>query len=220
LQEPAGVLTTTIPVVQSRDGYFDWRSRHSEIITANKKNAPRIIFLGNSIIHYWGGQPAAPLTRGAASWNKYLEPAGVKNFAFGWDRIENVLWRVYHDELDGFDASQIWVMIGTNNLTINSDAEIIEGLKMLVEAIKVRQPKAALVLSGIMPRREMEKRIVTLNTRIAALAAQLKVQYVNPGQVLLNKQQKIDESLFEDGLHPNVVGYDKLAVAIQPYLKK
>ncbi|HEX6431262.1 MAG TPA: SGNH/GDSL hydrolase family protein, partial [Niastella sp.] len=146
LHEPAGLLTTTIPVIQSRDGYYDWRSRHTEIITGNKTTGPRIVFLGNSIIHYWGGRPEAPLTRGADSWNEYLEPAGVQNFAFGWDRIENVLWRVYHDELDGFEAAQVWVMIGTNNVTINTDAEITAGLKMLIDAIKVRQPAASIVL--------------------------------------------------------------------------
>jgi len=220
LQEPAGMLTTTIPVVQYRDGYYDWRSRHQQIITGNKTTAPRIVFLGNSIIHYWGGRPEAPLTRGAASWNEYLEPAGVKNFAFGWDRIENVLWRVYHDELDGFEAAQVWVMIGTNNLTINTDDEITAGLKKLIEAIKFRQPAASMVLSGILPRRDMEQRIVALNTRIASLANQLKIQYVNPGIVLLNKQRKIDETMFGDGLHPNEAGYKKLALAIKPYLKK
>jgi lysophospholipase L1-like esterase len=220
LHEPVGLLSTTIPVIQSRDGYYDWRGRHHEIITGNKTAAPRIVFLGNSIIHYWGGKPEAPLTRGADSWNEYLQPAGVGNFAFGWDRVENVLWRVYHDELDGFSAAQVWVMIGTNNVTINTDAEITAGLSMLIDAIRVRQPAASIVLSGILPRRAMEQRIVVLNTRIAALASQLKVQYVNPGIVLLNKQQKIDESLFGDGLHPNAAGYKKLAVAMKPYLKK
>jgi lysophospholipase L1-like esterase len=214
------MLTTTIPVVQSRDGYYNWRNRHNEIITGNRKKSPRIVFLGNSIIHYWGGRPEAPLTRGAVSWNEYLEPAGVKNFAFGWDRIENVLWRVYHDELDGFKAAQVWVMIGTNNLTINTDAEITAGLKMLIDAIKVRQPAASIVIAGILPRRNMEKRIVALNTQIASLVGQIKVKYVNPGIVLLNGQKKIDESLFEDGLHPNEAGYKKLALAIKPYFKK
>ena len=219
LNEPAGVVSTTIPVVQSRDGYYNWRSRHSQIIAMNKTGPPRIIFLGNSIIHYWGGRPEAPLQRGADSWNEILEAAGVKNFAFGWDRIENVLWRIYHDELDGFQAAQVWVMIGTNNLGISTDSEITTGLKMLLEAIKVRQPAAAIVLSGILPRREMEKRIVVLNGQIATLSKQLKVQYVNPGTVLLNAQHKIDESLFSDGLHPNATGYNKLALAIKPYLK-
>jgi lysophospholipase L1-like esterase len=220
LHEPVGKTATTIPAVQSRDGYYDWRSRHSEILTLNKTKPAHIVLLGNSIIHYWGGIPLAPLTRGSDSWNEYLQPAGVRNFSFGWDQIENVLWRVYHDELDGFEARQVWIMIGTNNLTISTDAEITAGLKMLIEAIRVRQPKAELVLSGLLPRRNMEKRIAVLNTRMAALAGRLKVKYVNPGFVLLNKQRSIDESLFEDGLHPNATGYRKLAKAMLPYLKK
>lgn len=219
LNETTGTLSTTVPIVQYRDGYYNWRHRHNEIILGNKTKAPRIVFLGNSIIHYWGGRPAAPLARGAASWNEYIEPAGVMNFAFGWDRIENVLWRVYHDELDGFAAGQVWVMIGTNNLGINSDAEITAGLNALITAIKARQPAAAVVLMGILPRRNMEKRIVALNARIAALAGRLKVQYVNAGTVLLNSRSTIDESLFEDGLHPNESGYKRLALAIKPYLK-
>ncbi|HEY1200743.1 MAG TPA: GDSL-type esterase/lipase family protein, partial [Niastella sp.] len=92
--------------------------------------------------------------------------------------------------------------------------------KMLIGAIQIRQPAASIVVSGILPRRDMEKRIVALNTQIASLASQVKAQYVNPGIVLLNGQKRIDESLFEDGLHPNEAGYKRLALAINPHLKK
>jgi lysophospholipase L1-like esterase len=148
-----------------------------------------------------------------------MEPAGVKNFGFGWDRIENVLWRVYHDELDGCHAAQVWIMIGTNNLSDNTDTAITAGLKMLIEAIRIRQPKATIVLAGLLPRRSMEKRIAALNTRIALLAGRSKIRYVNPGTVLLNRQEQLNEMLFEDGLHPNAAGYRKLAKAMLSYLK-
>jgi lysophospholipase L1-like esterase len=219
LAEPAASLSTTTPVVQSRDGYYNWRNRHQEIITGNKTKASHIVFFGNSIIHYWGGLPAAPLSRGAGSWNRYLAPAGVGNFAFGWDRIENILWRVYHDELDGFRAEQVWIMAGTNNLGINSDSEIIAGLKQLVTAVTIRQPKARIVLYGLLPRRAMEQRVAALNARIAMLAGYLKVSFGNPGTVLLDKNKKINELLFEDGLHPNATGYDKLVLTIKSFLK-
>ena len=58
-----------------------------------------------------------------------MRPLGVRNFGFGWDRIENVLWRVHHDELDGFDAEKIVLMIGTNNIGISTDDEIVSGLE-------------------------------------------------------------------------------------------
>ncbi|WP_183561061.1 SGNH/GDSL hydrolase family protein [Mucilaginibacter sp. SP1R1] len=220
INEPTGKYSTTVPVVQSRDGYYDWRNRHNEILTLVKTDPPRIVFLGNSILNYWGGIPKAPLARGADSWNKYLEPLGVKNFGFGWDQVENVLWRVYHEEIDGFKADKVMIMIGTNNLAGNNDEEIVEGLKMLAQAVKVRQPATEIILSGLLPRRAQEQRIKILNKAIAKLAAQTQVRFINPGKVLINNEGKIDESLFGDGLHPNEVGYQKLAVALVPYLKK
>lgn len=220
INEPVGKYSTTQPVVQSRDGYYDWRNRHSEIRALVKTDPPKIVFLGNSILNYWGGMPRAPLARGADSWNKYLEPLGVKNFGFGWDMIENVLWRVYHEELDGFKASKVMIMIGTNNLSANNDKEIVEGLRMLVEAVKIRQPQAEILLSGLLPRRAQEKRIEILNEAIHKLADQTKARFINPGKLLLYRTGKIDESLFGDGLHPNEVGYQKLATALVPYLKK
>lgn len=216
--EPEGNYSTTIPVVQTRDGY-DWRGRHDAIKLLNQKNAPQNVIIGNSIIHYWAGEPASDRVAGADSWKKYFEPIGMQNMGYGWDRVENVLWRIYHGELDGFNAKHIVLMIGTNNLDLNSDQEIITGMKLLLEAIKLRQPKATIFLSGIFPRREKEKRVQTINIAYAKLATDLKVVYINPGKVLLNNSGKIDESLFSDGLHPNAKGYDKLAPVIAGYLK-
>ena len=218
LGEAVGKYVTTIPVVQSRDGYYDWRSRHAEVLALNKATPPVSIILANSIIHYWGGKPISPISRGADSWDKYLEPGGVRNLGFGWDRIENVLWRVYHGELDGYSARHIVIMIGTNNLTINTDEEITEGLKLLVHAVKERQPGADVLLSGLLPRRNMEKRVAVLNQAIAQLAGSLHARYINPGKVLLNNKGEIEKSLFTDGLHPNAGGYQKIAVVLAPWL--
>jgi lysophospholipase L1-like esterase len=141
------------------------------------------------------------------------------NLGFGWDRIENVLWRVYHEELDGYTAKQVIIMIGTNNLHLNSDKEIIEGLRWLVQAIQIRQSKAAILLVGILPRRQQEKRVSLLNEGIVQAAGELNITYADPGQVFLNSEGKIQESLFSDGLHPNEEGYGKLAERLRPYLK-
>ena len=218
LHEPEGRYTTSMPVVQSRDGYYDWRERHAEVLALNKATPPVNVILANSIVHYWGGKPQAPISRGADSWDKYLEPLGVRNLGFGWDKIENVLWRVYHEELDGYTARHVVIMIGTNNLTANTDEEILEGLKILVQAVKQRQPEADVLLSGLLPRRNMEERIVGLNREIAKLAGAFPVRYIEPGKVLLAGRGKIDESLFGDGLHPNAAGYERLGKVLAQLL--
>src|SRR5690606_36262405 len=121
--------------------YF-WNQRHDEIMNYNLQNKPDLVLIGNSITHFWGGMPAGPHATGADSWKKNFEPRSVVNLGMGWDRIENVLWRVYRGELDGFSAKQIVLMIGTNNLGINTDEEIADGIRFLLTTIQERQPEA------------------------------------------------------------------------------
>lgn len=219
LQEPIGRVSTTLPCIQYREpGNYDWEDRHREIIQLNKTDPPRSVIFANSIVHFWGGQPEARIARETASWEQHFTPAGLRNQAYGWDRIENVLWRVYHDELDGFEAENILLMIGTNNLHLNSDDEVLEGLKLLVQAIKQRQPAARFVLLGILPRRKYEDRIAKLNLRIAQLAGAENIEYGYLGNVFLKEDGMIDEALFSDGLHPNKAGYEKMSIPLQQLL--
>ena len=220
LNEPTGDVSTMKPRTQYRDArVYDWETRHRDIMARVKSKPPRILFIGNSITHFWGGESTGATVRGSDSWNSIMEPLGALNLGYGWDRIENVLWRVYHGELDGYSAAQIVLMIGTNNLQLNSDAEISNGLAFLVRAMQARQPKADIVLVGILPRRDSEPRIAMLNQRLAQVAGELNVTFIQPGTVFLKPDGKIDESLFGDGLHPNAEGYRQLIAKIQPYLK-
>ena len=128
------------------------------------------------------------------------------------------MWRIYHSELDGFNAEQIVMMLGTNNLHINNDEEIIEGLKLVIQGFKARQPHARILMLGIYPRREKEERVSKINLKIAQLAGNQNVDYADIGGVLLKDDGKINESLFLDGLHPNEEGYSKLAPIIREKL--
>jgi len=220
LKEPIGVSKTTRPITQYREPLnYDWEKRHREILDLNKTDPPKTIIIANSIVHFWGGKPKAKIVRDEASWDSILTPAGVRNYAYGWDRIENVLWRVYHGELDGFNANRILLMIGTNNLHLNSNDEIIEGLELLVAAIKYRQPGAEVVLMGILPRRDYEPRIKKLNFRIAEIAGDQNVQFADLGHVFLGDDKLVNESLFSDGLHPNKAGYQEMIKVLGPLIR-
>lgn len=220
LKEPVGNSSTTKPKIQSREfTHYSWEQRHRNILKLNKEKPPSICFFGNSITHFWGGEPKAFKSVGKESWNQYFEDLNIRNLGFGWDRIENALWRVYHGELDGFEAKQVVVMLGTNNLHLNTNKEIIEGLELLIKAIKSRQPKTEVLLVGVLPRRGKEERIKQLNLRMASLSKALKINYTNIGIALL-KENYIDETLFSDGLHPNNKGYNILAPVLLKDLKK
>ncbi|MBM1107541.1 SGNH/GDSL hydrolase family protein [Aurantibacter crassamenti] len=221
LQEPLGKSTTTLPVTQLREPYkYDWEKRHRQILEMNKTNPPKKVILANSIIHFWGGLPKSEHATEEKSWDNYFTPLGLGNYAYGWDRLENVLWRIYHGELDGFKAEQVLGMISTNNLHLNTNEEIIEGHKLILQAIQNRQPQADIIWFGILPRRDNEERVVQLNTKIKETALNFKVKYADVGAIFLKEDNTIDESLFSDGLHPNKAGYKKMRKALMPYLKE
>ncbi|MEG2573999.1 MAG: SGNH/GDSL hydrolase family protein, partial [Bacteroides sp.] len=215
LHIPLGKLPTTIPITQRREPrMYEWQARHRTALEYLVKQQPKAVIIGNSITHYWGGEPANFRKNGPKAWDKVMRPAGFLNLGCGWDRIENVLWRIYHGELDGYQAEKVVLMIGTNNMGLNSDAEIVEGLRLLVSAIHQRQPKANIKVVGILPRRKNEKWVKDINLSIKQMVKKEGYIFANPGISLLKKDGKIDESLFIDGLHPNEKGYSLIAEEI------
>lgn len=215
LHIPAGTIRTNMPVTQRREpDCYEWRERHEALVAANKTNPPRKVLIGNSITHYWGGAENAPRADGPKTWKKYMAPAGFGNYGFGWDRVENALWRVYHGELDFFDAEEVYLMIGTNNYERDSIEDVITGLTTLLDAVRLRQPNAAITFVGILPRRGGEQWVKDLNVEIEKLAAAQNVRFINPGVKLLNADGSVNEKLFRDGLHPNEKGYELIAPVI------
>lgn len=212
LQIPVGDIVTTQPVTQHREANnYEWQQRHRDILALIQQNPPKRVILGNSITHFWAGEPKDHVQRGIKSWEKIMRPAGFQNMGYGYDRIENVLWRVYHDELDSFNAEEIVLMIGTNNMGINSDSDIVKGLDFLLSAVKQKQAKAKIKIIGILPRRNHECWVKNINRRIRQMAESAGYTFKDPGVNLLKSDGKIDESLFTDGLHPNEKGYQLIA---------
>ncbi len=223
LHQPIGATSILKPVKQRREpNNYEWNERHRAIVKRNHEIQPDILMVGNSITHFWGGAPEYHHPRGQESWDKLFKGHTVTNMGFGWDRIENVLWRIYHGEFDGFNAKKIFMMLGTNNLKINSDEEIINGIQTLIPLIMERQPEATLYIVGIYPRRKEEAHIKSLNEKLkASLPAYDRLKFINVNEALLKKDGSLDESLFVgDGLHPNAEGYARIAKLMKPYVKK
>lgn len=209
------------PIRQHRDSFtYQWVKRHEEILEYNAAVQPEIVMLGNSITHFWGGLPYEPRRVADEVWQKLFKGKSVVNLGYGWDRIENVQWRILHGELDGFSAQKIFMMLGTNNLDINSDEEIIRGIKETVALIAGKQPQSELYVVKILPRRDREERLAVLNAQLEkAFAGNTSVRVLDVSDVLVGKDGKIDERLFSDGLHPNRDGYKRIAGRLKPYVK-
>lgn len=219
LQEDADSRTVFQPCMQQRDSY-DWKERHEQVLKLNKEQAPDVLLIGNSITHYWAGEPTANLARGTDSWNQLFKGKVVRNLGFGWDRIENALWRIYHGELDGYEAQKVVLLMGTNNLEQNTDDEIIDGINELVRAVRHRQPQAQIYVTGILPRAWHEPRVAALNQMIQIRLLANEATYVDLSAAFLQSDGRIINELFTDGLHPNKEGYQRMAEMLEKAIKE
>ena len=219
LGEECDKRTIFTPLTQQRDPYH-WKERHEQVLKLNKEKAPEIVLIGNSITHYWAGEPSATLARGTDSWEKLFKGKTVRNLGFGWDRIENALWRIYHGELDGYQAQKVVLLMGTNNLDKNSDDEIIDGINELVRAVRHRQPKAQIYVAGILPRAGKEARIATLNKTMQVRLLNEEATYIDMSTELTQPNGRIIKELFTDGLHPNKEGYQRVAKMLEKVIKE
>jgi hypothetical protein len=185
-------------------GTYDWQETHTEILRKNASDPPRSAFLGDSIIHYWGGTCFA---NGRESWNSEFASRSFVNLGMAWDNIQNILWRVNHGELDGYKAEEVIVEAGCNNIDDCTDEEIVEGVVFLLEAVRLHQPEARIMYMAILPCSPDEERIRVLDRKLRKVVRAAGFEYSNPGPVLLGKDGRIDRSLFVDDAHPNEKGY-------------
>lgn len=72
LHETAATSTVFTPCRQQRDSY-NWNKRHERILALNKEQAPEIILIGNSITHYWAGEPTGDHAYGTESWKELFD---------------------------------------------------------------------------------------------------------------------------------------------------
>ena len=194
--------------------------RHAQVLKLNKEKAPEIVLIGNSITHYWGGEPTAHIVRGQDSWDKLFKGKEVRNMGFGYDRIENALWRIYHGELDGYQAKKVILLMGTNNLGKNTNNEIIDGINELVRAIRHRQPKAEIYVAGILPRSGQEVRVAALNELLQTRLKSDEATYIDMTSEMIQPNGRIIKELFTDGLHPNKEGYQRMAKMLVKVIKE
>ena len=217
--------STLVPVTQNRDWrIYDWADRHAACVALMQSRQPDIVMLGDSITHFWGGDPAGGRRTGIEEWDRFFAGHRVVNLGYGWDRTENVLWRIAHGEFDGVSPRVIVVMIGTNNIDLNTPDEIAAGIAEICAELHRRVPAARILLLGIFPRGAMpdatRAKVAAVNDRIALLDQRNSVTYLDIGQALLEPDGSISEDVLYDFLHPSAIGYAKWAAAMKPTLDR
>lgn len=218
--------STVVPVTQDRNWpSYDWAKRHEITSAAVKKSKPQILFIGDSITHLFGGEQFDSYALcGKNTWDEFYAPRNPGNLGFGWDKTENVLWRLQHGAVDGISPKLVVMMIGTNNTGTCSVPDIAEGIEAIVLELEKRLPQSKILLLGIFPRGEKpnpaREKIAEINQIIAKLDGTHHVTFLDIGAKFLTPEDLIAKDIMPDFLHPNEKGYRIWAEAIEPAVKK
>jgi hypothetical protein len=144
----AGEENSAVKPVERKKGDqpdVKWLGRHVNFVIEAKKGGIEVLFLGDSITDAWRNKSDKG---GKEVWDKYFAPLKAANFGIGGDRTQHVLWRVQRGEMEGIQPKVAVVMIGTNNLGSNSDAEIAAGIKAVVKAVRDKSPDTKVLFSA------------------------------------------------------------------------
>ncbi len=207
---------------------YDWYARHARIVKKVKTFHPQVVLLGDSITHFWGSETDGAACRGKESWKKLFGKLRVLNAGFGWDRIQNVRWRIRNGELEGVNPQLIILHIGTNNWSETSNArqntpqETAEAIYDLTGELLQRFPDAKLIVFDIFPRSgpnsAVRKWINTTNHHLSQYTWDKRVCRLSAQTLLTLPDGTLIPGAFTDGVHPSAKGYNLLAEFLMPYL--
>ena len=199
-------------------------SRHEGYVADAKKGGIELLFIGDSITDGWRWGSG-----GSKIWPQAYASRHAANFGIGYDRIQNVLWRVENGELEHINPKAVVLLIGTNNAgnedngrPRNTTPEIIEGISNLVRQIQSRLPQSKILLLGIFPRGEtndpVREQVRAVNAGISRLDDRVKIKFLDLGKQFLSPDGTLPRGLFPDLLHPDEKGYQIWADAMEPTL--
>lgn len=229
--------TAIIPTSKLEEDSYDWWVRHNDVLKVKDSLNPDIVLIGNSITHFWGGK-YPPLkyangtyreSNGSNSWKATFGNHRVLNLGFGWDRVQNVLWRLDNGELDGLTPKLVVIHVGTNNTSetenarMNTALEIVEGIEAICLRVRSKVPGAKIVLMQIMPREEMPdnpRRLLINETNkiLRKFADENNITLTDISDKMLTPEGLLTKEITFDFCHPTDAGYKIWGEALLPYI--
>lgn len=219
--------TALIPVPRLEQDHYDWYERHHAELALTQSFRPEIVVIGDSITHFWSGLPLSARRNGPQAWQDLFGDTAVLNLGFGWDRTQNVLWRLRQGELRGLTPREVVINIGTNNLTgtanarANTPAETADGIAAIVAEVRRQAPASHITLMAIFPRGARQnaslRQPITETNRLLAqrFAHDPALRFLDIGAQFLNAQGDLRDGVMIDGTHPSETGYAIWAAALK-----
>lgn len=215
--------TAVEPVV--RRANEPWMQRHLKLVELAQQSADcEVLFVGDSITDHWD-------SKGIEIWKRDFVPLHAVNLGVSGDRTQHLLWRLQNGELGAMQPKVIVMMIGTNNVGLesnktrrNQEPEVAQGIATLVHYLREKLPATKILLLAIFPRGQPDSperaQVTAINRLLPPLADGKNVVLLDIGEKFLGPGGTISKSVMADLLHPTPAGYAIWADAMRDPLMK
>jgi len=187
-----------------------WDARRAEFASQKERDQGAVVFLGDSITHYWG----------AGLWSTFPK-MHVANRGISGDTTRGVLYRLEEDVLS-LNPSAVVLLIGTNDLEEHAEPAVIAAnVKRIFDRLTEANPEMPIILCDVFPSSAEKQRPADKIREINRLYRELTESYpqivcVDTYTLFANEQGDATLEEFPDLLHPNGIGYRKWAAALLP----
>ena len=215
-----GLISVRVPppntaVIPNLSAAF--QNKHNDNLEVARRGDSNVLFMGDSITDFWRNPEGA--FAGKPVLDKHFGHLKIANFGIAGDTTQGVLYRLQNGEGKGFNPKAVMLMIGTNNTSTNTAAEIAEGIGAVVLELQKNFPDAKILLLGIFPRSTpnapVRNTIAEINTIISRLHDGKRVFYMDIGAKFLDAEGNIPKDVMSDALHPGPKGYEIWAEAVK-----
>jgi platelet-activating factor acetylhydrolase IB subunit beta/gamma len=124
------------------DSWLKLHETHVKTVQANQGPLD-VLLVGGSITIQWG-----------ESWKKHFTELKAVNIGIGGDKTQNVLWRLDHGGVKGFQPKAIVLMIGNNNMFFTPETGVeaaAKGIEMCLKNLREKFPAVAIIVAKILP---------------------------------------------------------------------
>lgn len=212
-------LKTHSAVTPVKSGY--WEEWNQEIESRLLQGNVDLIFLGDSITHFWQGN-YWDYTTGNEIWQQYYPSRNAVNMGIAGEQTQHVLWRIKNGNITNTSPRALVLMIGTNNNGTNTAQEIADGIIAICAVLRYKLPDTKILLLAIFPTGPEPAPHREINAKASLLASKIAdgktIHYMDINEKFLTNDGILSPEIMPDYVHPNENGYNIWAEAIEAKL--
>ena len=205
----------------------DWWVQNEDINQLLKSNKKvDIIFLGNSITQGIGGdRPNVTYKAGKVFFDQYFDRQSWVCAGISGDRTQHLLWRLQNGNYANAKPKVIVLAIGVNNFQEDTGEETAEGIKLILNWMKLHMPTSKVILigplpTGLTPNSSNRIKYEVVHSIIKKQAS-AQVTYLPLSKYFIKPNGDLDTSLCSgDGIHLIAPGYEMWAKVLKEAVDK